>query len=73
MKWSELTGLRLKQILSGGKTVVQCTSNLQTHLFWLDLGLGWVFAATEGYPIHTPITRTNPVRFWIGLRIRKIP
>jgi hypothetical protein len=27
----------------------------------------------KAYPIRTPITRTNPGRFWIGPRIEKNP
>jgi hypothetical protein len=44
---SELTGLRLKQIMSGQKTVVQSTS-MQIDSFWLLLDLGSVYLATEG-------------------------
>jgi hypothetical protein len=41
-----MTGLRLKQIISGGRTVLQHTSK-QIYSLWLVLGLGWVYLATE--------------------------
>jgi hypothetical protein len=47
MEWSELTALRLKQIISGWRTVVQWISK-QMDSFGLVLGLGWDYLATEG-------------------------
>jgi hypothetical protein len=46
MKWSDMTGLRLKQIMSGRSTVVQ-RNLMQIDAFWMVLGLGWVYLATE--------------------------
>jgi hypothetical protein len=46
MEWSELTGLRLKQIMSDERTVVQCISE-QRDSFWLVDDLGCVNLATE--------------------------
>jgi hypothetical protein len=47
MEWSQLTGLRLIQILFGAGPVVYCNSK---HIYFLQqvLGLDWVYLATEG-------------------------
>jgi hypothetical protein len=47
MEWSDLTRLKSKQMMSGGKTVVQYISK-QIDSFWQVLGLGSVYLATEG-------------------------
>ncbi len=47
MEWSDLTRLKSKQMMSGGKTVVQYISK-QIDSFWQVLGLGPVYLATEG-------------------------
>jgi hypothetical protein len=57
MEWSDLTGLRLKQIMSGQRTVVQCIS-MQIDYFWLVLDLGCVYLATEGIISLAPLTKS---------------
>jgi hypothetical protein len=46
MEQSELTTMRIKQIMSGGRTVVQRISN-QIDSAWQVLGLGCVNLAIE--------------------------
>jgi hypothetical protein len=57
MEWSELTGLRLKKIISGGRTVVQCSLK-QRDSFWMVLGLGWDYLATEGFISLARLTKS---------------
>jgi hypothetical protein len=47
MEWSDLTGLKSKQIMSGRSTVVQYISK-QMDSFWQVIGPGSVYLATEG-------------------------
>jgi hypothetical protein len=57
MKWSDMTGLRLKQIMSGRSTVVQ-RNLMQIDAFWMVLGLGWVYLATEGIISLASLTKS---------------
>jgi hypothetical protein len=58
MEWSDLTGLRLKEIMPGQRTVVQCIS-MQIDSFWLVLGLGWVYLATKGIISLACLTKSS--------------
>jgi hypothetical protein len=57
MEWSDMTGLRLKEIMSGRRTVVQ-RNLMQIDSFWLVLGLVWVYLATEGIISLASLTKS---------------
>jgi hypothetical protein len=49
--------IEVKQIMSGGKSVVQCTS-MQIDSFWLVLDLGCIYLATEGITSLASLTES---------------
>ena len=57
MEWSELTGLRSKQIGYGQRTVVQSTPK-PIDFFQQVLGLGRVYLATEGIISLASLTKS---------------